>query len=300
MTAAVPVPPAYDLGAIFTLRDRLADYALLEVYGCPLVGETFARAVHLVARSLPADVSPQALRDSMSSLLGQELTRRLGFELAWRLAGNLPALRAGHPTLSWQLQDKMEWVPLQVLASRFTMQRQRPGQTFRFQLLAGSPCPARTTAYWSRSLCSFLAPRLGFSSRRGKLPWRDGSEFVQLRLLGLLEPRYSRGQPGFRMIHCPPSLLQYNRRVLRLRVRQGFTCPHAYVHPCCQCPVGYRECPAGVHPYNFELRACSGCDQETWFDPDPNFRSSLCIHCQPLRDAGLKTPSEKTVGKPQR
>src|SRR3990172_7424254 len=94
MEAPPPVlRPRYALKQVFALRDRLFQ-AVDEFRGFVLEDDVFRDAVKAAA-CLLTEVSTQVIRDSFLPLAGQLLTPDAVFHWAWRMAGNLPKLRAG-------------------------------------------------------------------------------------------------------------------------------------------------------------------------------------------------------------
>jgi hypothetical protein len=231
--------------------------------------------------------------DSVRYLGGRELDEPMLVDLAWRLAGNVARLRAGHACQPWARQTEVEWVPAQITGTRYAIKK-RPGQRFgqsgravRLRFLAGTPCGLTVEQFWSNEKADVIADSLGFAR---KPPYHKAhhAELGSMRLMALVEPARSQREPGFHHVACPPAFKAYNRRLIRMRRRIGFACPEQFEHECSACPRGARACPAACHPTDFVLKPCPGCGRaDQWFDTDPGFVNDYCVHCQPLASAGI-------------
>lgn len=291
----LPTPPVFNVKRVFDVRDRLLTLVLDSWVGTVPVGDSFSTMVEQVRTHLNASgptIEHYPLRDSMKYLAGREMTQRLLHELAWRLAGNMDRLRTSRVVNAWSNQEGVEWVPLQVVATRYEIKKRqgskfgRAGRTMRFAILAGSPCPMQITQWWSNEKIDVVAYAVGFK-RKPPMYKADHSELMSLRFLGLIDPARSTREPGFFHVSCPTSFLEYNRAVIRQRRRIRFQCPQGYEHHCHVCPHGARSCEAAVHPEDYEWKSCTACGKESWFDTDPAFVNDYCIHCQPMITAGL-------------
>ncbi len=201
--------------------------------------------------ALTADLAaalPQVPRDplfeTVRQLAGVELTPQLCLRFAWRVVGNIERLQAGQSIREWQVQFGDEWVPLQILtASPTRNQREELGFVFTFRVLAGWPCALIVDRFWSRRFCYVLSRQLGFTRRTGKLPYTDGRQLVNLRLLGKIEAAKSLQRPFFQELHCPPNCREHNQRLLAKRLRLE-PCPQNFTHAC------HRYASANLHSAN--------------------------------------------------
>jgi hypothetical protein len=302
MPEALPPVPVFNLAQIFSSRERIVDKIFYLFMGAEVTGEVIhALAEHLRALfKLPPSCHPAAL-DSLRCLAGRILDKRLSAELSWRLAGNIAALRKGLAVVPWSRQASPEWVPVQILSSRYFIRKRsgkgqgEAGRNFHYRFLAGSPCPGIMTKFWSKKALDFAARHLGFTTVRQGLSKRHDLEMTSMRMLVLLEPHLCRRGPGFRHFYCPGSFVEYNQAIMKQRRRQDFVCPFGYGHECFQCPEGLAECGAATHPSSFEVKMCSGCGEQAWFDTDPRYVNEYCVQCQPMADSGLTPkPKEKT------
>lgn len=260
--------------------------------GTILRDTTFYEFVREIHRLLPLGV-PQAeivsvVGKSLCHLAGRKLTERQIECEVWRLLGNIETLRGWLAVPPWTHQQYDEWIPMQVISGQTykTPRRHIFGYLFKFRALAGSCCPMILEQFWSQALCRVLARRLGFTRVEGERPFQNSEELVQMRLLGLVEQKLSAKAPTFHTIHATESMLLYNRKLQRARLRlpqSGFCCPYKYQHPCHQCPVGYavgkKTCPAAVRPVTLEARICPHCREEGFFDPTRP-RITQCVNCE--------------------
>ncbi len=270
--------PSFNIHEIERRRDVLVRNALQ-----PRVGQAVQlnSLVAALRASLPADIPRDAVFESARYLAGETLTNHEALRIAWRLAGNLPALKAGRPVPPWSTQRVDEWVPLHVLRIIKTRNsRDKVGFEATCCVIAGSPCPMKISTFWSQRAVRMVAGQIGFSRPWGKYPFHRAADLVGLRLLGLLEAGRSRTRPEFHEISCPQSMINWNREhVLRLRLRvDGLRCPHGYIHKCWQCVVGYDQCYAGTHHRTYEIGQCPCCgNPDALFDPEET--SPNCLDC---------------------
>jgi hypothetical protein len=286
-----PALPRLDVGRVLALRDRLWD-ALADVVGLTVDGEACrfvaGRLAPLAAGTAgPSALLESALADSVRALLGQELLAQPAWDLCWRLAGNVAALRRGLPAAPWTRPLAAEWVPLEFLHGRSYARpskgRDRPGWLYQGVVLAGTPAGVPFAGFWSRELVGFWSGRFGFSAPWGKRPRKDGLELVGLRVWGLTGPDAKPGLrgPGFTKYEVTSGFAAYNKAVMDRRHRRGFACPFGYRHDCCRCPKGRDACPAACRPLSLvALDRCARCGQapcwqDPWLGPEPE-----CLRCR--------------------
>lgn len=271
--------PVFNLGNVERLRDRLVTSVFADWYGRTPVGGDLPELVRAVRAALPNGIAYDAVFESMRYVAGQQLTPLACLELAWRLAGNIPRLREGRPAPPWASQPEDEWVPVSVcrcLPRR--NHRHKLGYHYTFRVLAGTPCPMVIYNFWAETAVRVVSRAIGFTPPWGKYPLQRGPQFVGLRMLVKIEAQRSMHTPTFFEVRCPQSLFRWNRQnVLKLRFRDGMTCPRGWTHACHQCVIGYRECPAGTHRENYTRGFCDKCGQHGFFDPDR--RTDHCIQC---------------------
>jgi hypothetical protein len=240
------------------------------------------------ARPLPGELHRPTLEDSLRHLAGALVTPELLDDTCWRLAGNLTRLRHRKAVPPWHGQQLMEWVPLQVLGCRRVKNaRGRLGARLRFRIVAGTPCPRIVDRWWSMTQCRVYAPEFGFSRPVGRNaqprhPYGVPEQLVSLRLYGLIEPQLCGVEPAFRVVGWPDSVADWNREVIRrrLRVDPGYTCPRGYPtqFQCHRCPAGYVDCLAATHKHEWRTGPCPECHRpDALFDPDDT--GGLCVDC---------------------
>lgn len=274
--------PGYDIARILRKkRDIEGDIYLAELIGTQPEGEGYEELVRRVARHFTKECA-EAIEESLIEFIGQPLTPQLLSDMAWRLAGNVRALRARMPVLPWRRQQREEWVPLQVTSSKsWITKRGRRGFMLQFRVLAGSACPMVIEKFWSREFCAVVARRIGFTRFHKAFPWQHGGQFVGLRLMALLSPETSKDAPDFSEVgEASGSLLAYNRRLLRARAPITRQCPQDYPTSvsCHLCPVGQDHCGIAVHAVTYVHRLCEVCGLDKLHDPATH--EDRCIDCQ--------------------
>jgi len=279
-----PVLCPYNLRLIVRLKRQLLDAVDAVLLDAVLDQDLFRVLVKLW---LPFfDVEYSVLRDTLKHLIGCKLTITVLQREAGRLAGNYRTLMETKVAVPpWQNQRFNEWAPVQILESRdHRVKSGNQGLLFSWHVLAGSATGLVFEKFWSNRLCGAVSKSFGFSSSYGSLPMKRSTELVRLRAYVLLcqPPAYAkdRGQElWFERVQVPGSMQTYNRKILKLRARDGYVCPRRFQHACFQCHIGYKECPAAVHPETYEADVCQVCHERAWFDPR---RSGLgrCVRCQ--------------------
>lgn len=278
----------YELSRVLDLKEKIlrnrnvAAYVDRQVSGTEF--EEFTKAIHAM---LPKNIPWEVIYDSLLHLAGQTITETALEDNVWRLTGNIARLRLHFAVPPWDRQTVDEMVPVQIVSARRAVSAKRkPGANFDFQVLAGTSCPEVITKFWTKGFCSLLSQRMGFSKPWHKYRFDDCYQFVSLRLYVQIETRLCKAAPDFEAvwekdekIH-PPACIVWNRRILRLRTRQGFRCPRKFHgnQQCHLCIVGLDECPAATHDATFVKRECDQCRKQSWFDPEED--SSACLDCQ--------------------
>jgi hypothetical protein len=300
----LPPIPIFNIKKVLTLRDKLLDDVFYPDLGLEFSGDLLNDTAERVRKllKLGPEKHPVVL-DSLRSLAGRALDLKSTRDLCWRLAGNLDLLHSGRPVLPWSRQAELEWVPAQVHSSRFFIRRFQDqskgelGHVFRFRILAGTSAALLCDKFWSPRMSSFASKKLGFTRPQLKLFKRDDLEFTSFRLLLLIEPDFSGRAPGFRHFYCPDSLVDHNKSLIKMRRRIGFACPFDYEHECYLCPHGIETCGAATHPYEYEVKRCSGCGEDAYFDTDESYNNHYCIHCEPRLDSGLSVAHQSAVSQ---
>ncbi len=275
-------PPNFALARVFSAGSRLA--TLLRVHsGVELKGDALTRVVGDVSHALK--VAPSAISGSLIAELGRRLDDETRRDIAWRLAGNLAALKAGRAVGRWTVQREDEWVAAQIARatpeSRGDRSQER-GWLFRFRILTGASATLTVKAWWSDRRCRFAAPLFGFSKpfsrSKIKLPYRDPRDMTGMRCALFIQSALSIDAPRFRRVEVVASMRTRNADLLKSRRRVATPCPRGCAHDCRVCSVGYKECPMAVHRETFEIRPCARCGaDESYFDPE-SFGNE-CVRC---------------------
>lgn len=293
---AEPRQPSYDLNRIFALRNKLCEDLVLtfsqEIGTVVLLKELTAVAL----RHLPPGIRERAVRDSLVDLLGKSLDRPLLYQVAWRLAGNVPRLKRNQAATPWLHQRQTEKSPAVIVhVERLTREngsasaRQREtGGMVTFEVQAGTQTGMRLRKWWSTRFASRHRQALGFArlSRRpdnlppGKpfLGFEDIRQLAHLRLSLRFTQESCKDGLDFDGFVCPPAALEHNRKLLTLRARIEHPCPLGYTHSCHVCSVGQDQCRAACHPLTYTQKPCTGCQKQQAFF-DPAIRREVCVEC---------------------
>jgi len=260
-------------------RDALYHRVLIPFGRITIQGHFVDELIGQIRRRLPATVRYDTVFESVRNLVGVVLTEELAWQTAWRLAGNAHRMAKGQPAPLWAAQQEPEWVPLHAASALLSRNaRGRLGYNYKLKILAGSPCPLTTTAFWSREFLSFLAQQVGFSAPWNDYPYSHGTELVHLYFMGRVDPIRSRFEPTFSEFGATPSMIKRNReRVLRVRKRFRAACPYGWGHECYRCVKGYDECPGGTHRLNYVRKLCVTCGNDSHFDYEVN--RDKCVMC---------------------
>lgn len=275
-----------------------------------LTSEAFQRLLAVVSETLPISVPDDLLIESLRPWMGRLLSdaeRRL---LCWRIAGNLPRLRAFRPIPHWQGQSHREWVPAQIRVVESSRKRTGIVHWIKFTIQAGISCGLEIVAGWSPKQCSFYAQfrtednhgfmfsRPRYSADAGEMrfglhTYRDARQFTQLRCLLLTIPcEADRASPRWERLDFTASQAAWNLNLQRHRSRlsKNCVCPWGFgpEHPCFRCGIGQDRCRWAVHAVTYEPRPCPRCGQEQ-APFDPSSRREHCVNC----DAAIALSQEK-------
>lgn len=269
--------PSFSVPRILALRDRLMDAVFYSRFDVTPEGGEIDAIVAELRRQLPADISQDALFETVRQLAGNPLTEGACQRFSWMVAGNLPRLKAGLSVASWSVQQVDEWVPLQIIRATPTRNHKNEfGVDFEYRVLAGSPCPMKIRRFWSRKFCIAFARRIGFTPPYGNMPFTDGAQYVSLRLLGKIEVAKSRNAPVFFEVRCPSGCLEWNKELLKKRFHI-IPCPNGWTHSCANCMIGYETCPAATHARTYIDGPCDRCGKTMPHDPEA--LSAVCVMC---------------------
>lgn len=259
--------------------ETLKNPRVLSYLGTAPRAEEFDGLVDAFQSVLPTSVRREALYDSLTHLAGRELTLDALRDTIWRLAGNVRRLRSGQAVTPWSRQPLDEIVPAQIV--RYAPERNqyaRVGGRYHFRVLAGTSCPMVISTFWTQTQCRMVARRVGFTSAKKKFPFQHPAQLFGMRMYLHIEAELSVKQPTFAGIDVGSSMADWNRTLLKQRLRIDFTCPHDFTHPCHNCPVGVDECDAAVHLRTYTHKTCARCNASSLFDPEYP-KSRLCVNC---------------------
>jgi len=269
-------PPSFSVAKIFELRDRLTTRVFYPRFGQTVEGPVIDELVNALLAELPDGINVDSLYETVRQLVPLQLTDKNTRPWAWRIAGNIPTLKAGHSVHPWARQTADEWVPLQILHVVPTRTaRGKMGYNVTFRILAGTPAPLAIEKFWSTRAMHALSRRVGFSWSDGNRPYRHPTEFSQLRLLGLIEAARSVERPFFHKVDCSGTMLDYNKDILDHRHKVKYPCPRGWRHPCHLCAIGYDQCVAGTHYHTYVLKECTQCGTTASFEPNHEH----CVNC---------------------
>lgn len=285
----------YQINNILKTKKRIVDNLKFQI-GKRLIGDDFDNVVTIIWQSLSAEnlgldsVKESVIRDSLLGYAGVLFTDSFAEDFAHLIAGNMPTLRADKVVVPWAYQDSYEWVPLQIIACRRGRDpnRNRVGVTLTFRFLAGSPCSKITTQFWSTKKVHFFAKSFGFSRfETPDKPYATLSkpeQVVQLRLSGMVDPTRSETAPVVTVFKFPPSAVEWNKKVIKRRMRLDFKCPRRLPlhYDCPGCLLGYspknaQSCPAACHRWTYTKKFCVGCQKPSFFDKD--LSDLHCVSC---------------------
>jgi len=291
----MPRYPHFDIEKVETLRDALYE-RIRGRAGHSLAVEGFVQSI---LELLPGGATYGTVFESISYLIIRPPTDRELWELSWRLAGNLPALRKGIPVRPWCNRESNGWMPLQIVRAVRTVCPYPPGTgkirwdgyRYWFRVLAGPACPELLSWVWPHHVTRAVARKLGYTAPFRKYPFTSGAQLVLLRFLG--EVGGAEDARNLYPVVCPPAMLKWNRdNVIRRRLHID-PCPNGWTHPCQKCAVGYLECPGAVHRHTYEYRRCPVCGNErAVFDPERPDKLD-CWHC-------AKAPPDIAAGRRSR
>jgi hypothetical protein len=260
------------LPRIFKLRDKL--FQTLKPYiGLNIAAETLKDLIADVYRILPNYVSHDAVFETCRNLAGAVLSKKLAAEFAWRLAGNIDLLLRSIPVIPWTRQMRDEWMPVQVLSVDPAVRWNKPGYSFKCRALAGSFAPGIFEQFMSRTSCSVISSIVGFSRN---MPHTNPVYFTGLRFWAFVEAAKSSEGPQFQQIDCATAMKAHNKKLIAIRTRAA-VCPQNFEHACEHCPIGYDTCIASVFAKGLELRACTNCNKEAYFDTTRS--EEYCFGC---------------------
>lgn len=259
-------------------RNKIAAFLSAHYVGAPIVGDAVNDIAVFILSTMPADIPPSAVYETVRLLSGETLSTTDAQAFAWRVAGNLPRLRLGEPVVPWTRQVRDEIMPVRIESVFFSRRFDDNGFIFRCRAQAGSYCPNVFAQFLSARSCSAISHAVGFSHTSwGPYPYAGvAAHFVNMVFFAHVVAERSRDQPWFREVSASSSMLKANKELLAVRCRTRH-CPLDYQHPCAQCHVGYVDCGYAVHKTTYVQQRCRVCGKDSFFDT--SVTSTSCLAC---------------------
>ncbi len=267
----------YNVQSILRLRNKIIT-ALYAYPGTTPSGESYESLVLDTLSVLPPDVAMETVHSSLQHLAGKALSEKDIKTFAWRLAANLPKLKAGKAIRPWTIQKELEWVVVQVASALLCEHKKQLAYEYTLVALTGSVASTQFTKVWTIKFLSFMNRELGFTAPWGEYPFTNGLEIVGLRFLIELDPAVCRDKLVFDKVKVNSSSLNWNKSLIKMRNRDGFACPENYSTPCYLCWKGYASCPAACRPVDLKQKYCSLCENDSaWIDEE--ISKDVCVEC---------------------
>lgn len=278
-----------------TQRVKNIKKVLREYIDRDLSKEDFKTMHKQVLKVMPQDLLSQKVQDSLAHLFGRPLTEKIVNETAWRLAGNTEALRNGEVITQNVATSKQGWCAMQIISCRPFLNNPRSrtnrvrGCRYTCLIVSGHAAGIVIEKFMSLRFVRYLCNELGFTAPFKSYPFKDERELFGMRFGGLfLSSLVTEGKPGFTETHVSPSMLKWNKEIIKRRYREGFTCSlnlSAEQLPCFRCWRGSESCVAATHTKDFEQDFCLFCNQESVFDPESaGYALDMCVNCQRQED----------------
>lgn len=268
--------PAFDLGRVRQWRKKIA-LRLTSYYGTIIDEDQLDELVALFMRMLKLDDEDDdhelALRQSLLEFIGQELTGRVGDQIATKLAGGLSLLRDGKPITG--TLGEPGWYPVTITDMRF-------GRVINNRTRINMTVMISAGAMSGRELLKSVSYKLVMWMLANELAWNMNdmrplhSELVGMWFLAYIVQKDD-GTLDIDEMHCLDQHKRYNKR---LRKARAGPCVRHYNQRCHTCPVGYSECMLGTHRYTWIIKRCDLCNRDhAAFDPERK-NAKACISCQ--------------------
>lgn len=260
-------------------RDQLFAHVFSPRIGTRIDGHVLNELTNAALNYLPQRVTKNSVYESLRVFVGTQLNQKTAAETAWRLAGNTSRLIEGVPVLPWTQQFADESVPVRVERVTPATRRDKQGFYFLLRCLGGSPCPIEFSQFVSRVSCKVLARTVGFSGKAwGRHPYAGMAQhFVGLLFFANVAAERSRETPYFHKVSIASSMLKHNKQLLDVRCRVK-PCPLGYRHKCFECHIGQADCIFATHRQTYDLRFCSNCQKDAFFDSKSP--AMICLRCQ--------------------
>jgi hypothetical protein len=272
------------------LKEMLKPYV-----GKDVSKEEFRAFTKKILNALSKDLAIDCVQPSIAHLHGRPITQAVVNETAWRLAGNVDALRAGEVVTQDVATRRQGWCALQVVSVKPILMnpkskdKKKRGSLLSLFVMSGHAAGCRIDKFFSLSHLKYLSKEIGFTAPFKEYPYRDEREFFGLRFGGLFLSSLVRdNKPGFSEVCSTATMNGWNKDMFKRRKREGFACALEMNYeqlPCFRCFMGAESCSAAVHQKDFEQDVCAFCGLESMFDPDsPGYALDMCVNCERHQD----------------
>ena len=148
------------------------------------------------------------------------------------------------PVEPWLLQDKDEWVPVEVLA--VTQEADQFVYIFVCKALCSRMAGQVFSYRVSIKMAFRMASRAGFNQRSELKRMVDPRQFVDLRLV--LQVAKGSAPDRVKVLDCGehPATVEYNRKINKQRDPEFRKCPFRQQTTCFQCMIGKDRCKLAV------------------------------------------------------
>ena len=197
--------------------------------------------------------------------------------VAWRIAGTEPQLRKKTCPALWSAGSPQEYCGGVLTGSEPRMTISGKSITsYRVRIVTGTAAGAVGQLEVPTRGVYSIAPRMGFSQRRGRYPLNHPAELVHLRVLCLIHGQRPDGTPNVIDTCVPSKYFEHNREIVKLR-RREYPCPYNFSHECVDCPLSFSQCGGSVHRFEWTVAECPNCRVNRVFDPELSDR--VCRAC---------------------
>lgn len=303
--------PSYNIPRVMKLRQKIIEGITLEYHGYAHIAEAYEVLVSHISTLLPR-VDRDVIWESLRTYAGVPLLEPQIDEIAWRLAGNIDRLQDGVPVHPWSSLLYDAWVPVQVQAvHRYRISRKKKKDeppkvegaeerrvsgrgAFRMRLivLAGHPAGHVFEKKMTDASTYFIRADIGFSQYTPDptdiyhepmkcYPLADVTELTRMRFLIWLDHELCANGLDFTKVACTGSMRAHNRKLMKIRQREGYKCPLNLLAgdmPCYNCPKGYDSCKAACHRLTYIQKPCIICNRPNAYH-DPERPGTVCAEC---------------------
>lgn len=262
-----------NLQQVFGRRDRLTDVLTTALNG-RRDADALSDAAAAALKALNGRAPYTAVFQSVTALAAPALPVR---DVAWAMAGNLAALSAGRPVYVGTWPAAPTDVPVQILAARRALFRNRGYVVLSARALAGPGCPARFSLRWGEKAARYFANHPEAGGLDGSKPTHYQHPYQLVGCRFVFRLRAAGGDVKVEQVGGTPTLRAHNVALAKMRLRETYACPYDYAHACHDCPVGQARCPAATHEQDWVTVQCGTCAGRG--PADPFFDAKTCLSC---------------------